>query len=210
MDMHRHSQVEELLTAARGDTPASLGRLFQYYSNYLKLLVAAQLSEKLQPRCSPSDIVQETFCEAHRDFAKFRGRTEAEFLAWLKAILINNLAREVERHVLAAKRDVRREVRLDAMNVAKERSAARLESALVDRGPSPSSDADRHERAVLLANYMAALSPDYRQVLVLRHCESLPFKEIAGRMGRSEGAIRMLWLRAISQIRDKLNAGESP
>ena len=62
----------------------------------------------------------------------------------------------------------------------------------------------------MLANYLAKLSPDYRQVLILRHCEGLAFKEVAQRMGRSAGAVRMLWLRAISQIRESLSAGGTP
>jgi RNA polymerase sigma-70 factor (ECF subfamily) len=208
MDIQSPLDVEQLLVGARGDAPECLGRLFQYYGNYLKLLVATSIDKKLQARCSPSDVVQETYCEAHRDFAKFRGCTEKEFLSWLKTILANNMAREVERHVLAAKRDVRREVRLDAMSDALERSAARLGSVLADQGPSPSSNVDRHEHTVILANYLAELSPDYRTVLVLRHCEGLPFKDIAQQMGRSAGAVRMLWLRAIGEIREKLNARE--
>lgn len=207
MNTESQPNAEQLLVQARAGASDSLGRLFQYYSNYLKLLVATHIDEKLQSRCSASDIVQETYCEAHRDFSKFRGQTESEFLAWLRAILVNNMAREIEKHILAAKRDVRREVRLDAMCEAMERSAARLESALADEGPSPSSHVNRREYAVLLANYMAELPSDYRKVLVLRHCEGLPFKDVAKRMGRSTGAVRMLWLRAIVQIREKLIAG---
>jgi RNA polymerase sigma-70 factor, ECF subfamily len=206
MDAQSQLHVGQLLVRARGGAPECLGRLLQHYGNYLKLLVATHIDERLQARCSPSDIVQDTYCEAHRDFAAFRGSTEPEFLAWLKTILVNNMAREVEKHILAAKRDVRREVRLDAMSEAMERSAARLESALADQGPSPSSNVDRHEHTIMLANYLAELPPDYRDVLLLRHCEGLPFKDIARRMGRSPGAARMLWLRAIGQIREKLGA----
>ena len=91
------------------------------------------------------------------------------------------------------------------MQAALERSAARLESVFVDRGPSPSSRADRHERLVALANHLAELPADYREVLVLRHCEGLAFKDIARQMGRSAGAVRMLWLRAIGQIRQQMD-----
>jgi RNA polymerase sigma-70 factor, ECF subfamily len=207
MNAETRCNAERLLAQARAGDSDCLGRLFQYYTNYLKILVSTHIDEKLQTRCSPSDIVQETYCEAHRDFEKFRGCTETEFLTWLRAILVNNMAREVERHVLAAKRDVRREVRLDAMCNAMERSAARVESALADQGPSPSSDVNRREYAVLLANYLAELPADYRRVLVLRHCEGLSFKDVAERMGRSTGAVRMLWLRAIGEIREKLSEG---
>ena len=71
---------------------------------------AAQLDDRLRARVSSSDVVQETFYEAHRDFPAFRGATPEEFLGWLRRILLNNLLRAVEQHVTAAKRDVRREV----------------------------------------------------------------------------------------------------
>jgi RNA polymerase sigma-70 factor, ECF subfamily len=197
--------VARLLAETREGAPDRLGPLLQHYGNYLKLLVATHLDEKLQARCSPSDIVQETYFEAHRDFGKFRGRTEEEFLAWLRAILANNLGREVERHLLAAKRDARREVSLAAVEKSFQRSAVRLESIIADRGPSPSSHLHRHERMVALADQLADLSADHRQVLLLRHCEGLPFKEIGKRMDRTEGAVRMLWLRAIGQIRGRMS-----
>jgi RNA polymerase sigma-70 factor, ECF subfamily len=202
----RITTVQILLTQARAGTPECLGRLLQYYCNYLKLLVATHIDEKLQARCSPSDIVQETYCEANRDFEKFRGTTEPEFLAWLKAILVNNMSREVEKHVLAAKRDVRREVSLDKMFDSMDRSAARLEAILVDKGSSPSANLHRYEHTIILANHLAKLPSDYQKVLIYRHCEGLPFKDIAERMGRNIGAIRMLWLRAIGQIREQMSA----
>jgi RNA polymerase sigma-70 factor, ECF subfamily len=210
MDTQTRLNVEQLLTQARAGAPECLGRLLQYYGNYLKLLVATQIDEKLQARCSPSDVVQETYCEAHRDFEQFRGATEAEFLAWLRMILVNNMAREVEKHVLAAKRDVRREISLDAMSKALELSAARLESVLAAQGDSPSSNMHRQEHTIMLANLLAELPPDYRNVLVLRHCEGLPFKDIGLRMERSAGAVRMLWLRAIGQVREQLSARGLP
>jgi RNA polymerase sigma-70 factor (ECF subfamily) len=210
MNTEAQRNVEQLLAEAHGGDASCLGRLLQYYDNYLKLLVTTHLDAKLRARCSPSDIVQESYFEAHRDFEKFRGRTAAEFLAWLRKILVNNMAREVEKHILSAKRDVRREVRLDDMQAALERSAARLESVFVDRASSPGSRADRHEHAVTLANHLAELPADYREVLVLRHCEGLAFKDIARQMGRSAGAVRMLWLRAIGQIRQQMNARGGP
>ena len=60
----------------------------------------------------------------------------------------------------------------------------------LDRGPaapsaSPSQQAVRRERAVLLADALAGLPDDYREAIVLRHVEGLPFPEVAARMGRS-------------------------
>ncbi len=195
-----------LLDAAREGQSESLGRLLQLYCSYLKLLATTQLDQKLRRRISPSDIVQETLFEAHRDFAQFRGSSESEFVSWLRRILVNNLARVVEKHVLAEKRDVRREVSLEAMGASLERSTARLVSVLAENGTSPSSDAERNEHAIALADELAKLSPDYREVIVLRHLEGLPFNDVAERMQRSPGAVRMLWVRSVAQLRVRLEA----
>ena len=197
---------QQLLTEARATPDASLGQLLQVYGNYLRLLASAQLDAKLRARVSPSDVVQETFLEAHRDFPQFRGQTEREFLAWLRKILANNLARLVERHILAEKRAVQREVSLEGMGAAIERSTARLDAVLADGAASPSTSASRREYAVILADQLTDMRPEYRDVIVLRHLEGLPFKEVAEKMDRTEGAARMLWLRAINRLRQQLDA----
>ena len=204
MNSASQTTTGRLLDAARDGKDESLGRLLQLYCNYLKLLATAQLDQKLRSRMSPSDVVQETLFEAHRDFGQFRGTSEGEFLAWLRRILVNNLARVVERHVLAEKRDVRREISMDEIGVSLERSTARLVAVLADDGTSPSSDAQRHEHTIALADELARLPADYREVIVLRHLEGLSFRDVAERMERSSGAVRMLWMRAIAQLRQQL------
>lgn len=193
-----------LLAAKRGDAE-SLGKLLELYRHYLRILSTTQIDRRLCSRLSPSDVVQETLFEAHRDFVAFRGMSEGEFVCWLRQILVNNLARAVEKHLIAGKRDVRREVSIDNTRTALERSNARLRSLLVDSGHSPSADAERREHAVLLADVLTELSENHREVIVLRNLEGLSFAEVAGRLGRSPGATRMLWLRAIEQLRKKLS-----
>lgn len=194
-----------LLEGARAGSTESLGRLLQLYANYLRLLTVAQLEQRLRARVSPSDVVQETFFEAHRDFVQFRGTTTAEFIAWLRRILVNNLYRVVEQHVLAEKRDVRRELSLERLATALEQSTARLEAVLPDPGRSPCADVQHQELEVILADEIATLPADYREVIILRHIQLLPFEEVGRRMDRSAGAARMLWLRAIRQLRDRLH-----
>ena len=200
------STSDDLLEQAKAGSGESLGRLLQLYANYLKLVVVGQLEANLRARVSPSDVLQETFFEAHRDFPQFRGGSTPEFLAWLRKILVNNLCRVVEQHLLAEKRDVRREVSLERLATALEQSTARLEAILPDPGTSPSVTFERREAEVALADQLALLPGDYRDVIVLRHLESLPFEEIGQRMGRTSGAARMLWLRAVKALRERLDA----
>jgi len=204
MAVHAQSEVDRLFTSARDGSSACLGRLLTLYTNYLKLLITAQLDSRLRPRVSPSDIVQETFFEAHRDFAQFRGKSTGEFVAWLRRILVNNILRVVEQHLMAEKRDVRREISLEQIGKRLEQSTARLESLLAFDGDSPSGCAQRREDEILLADALADLPNDYRDVIVLRHIDGLPFEEVAARMGRSAGAVRMLWLRALKKLREAM------
>lgn len=206
-DSSSSANLRRLLLEAKAGDRDSLGQLLETYQNYLKLLARTQLADQVRGRVSPSDVVQETMLEAHCDFPKFRGNSDGEFFAWLRKILVNNLARAVEQHVLTAKRDVRREARLQ-INASLDRSATRLEAMLADHRPSAESDASVQEQLVELANALSRLSPDHRDVIVLRHLEGIPFAEVAARLNRSSGATRMLWLRAIEQLR-RLISGAS-
>jgi RNA polymerase sigma-70 factor (ECF subfamily) len=129
-------------------------------------------------------------------------------VAWLRKVLIYNLARVVQQQVVAQKRSARREVSLEQHLAALERSSGKIEAALVGRHSSPSGQAQRRERAALVADHLARLPADYREVIVLRNLEGLPFAEVARRMGRSAGAVRVLWVRAVDQLRHLLEAEE--
>jgi len=128
-------------------------------------------------------------------------------LGWLRRILLRNLARLVERQVRAQKRTVRREISLEQRQRALQRSSAHFEAALASPRSSPSAQAQRRELAALVADQVAQLPASYREVIVLRNLESLPFEEVARRMGRTTGAVRILWLRALDRLR-RLHPGE--
>lgn len=193
--------VEELLDGARHGEADVFGDLLQVYRNYLTILASTQLDRRLRRRMNPSDLVQETMLAAHRDFEKFRGNSEREFLAWLRQILINCLHHAIETHVKAKMRDIRREISIEQVNNALDRTAVNLGQVLADGGPSPSAPARQRERVVALSDQLARLRPQYRDVIVLRNLQGLSFEEIADRMDRKPGAVRMLWLRAIEKFK---------
>jgi RNA polymerase sigma-70 factor (ECF subfamily) len=204
MGTDQQLDFDRLLADARRGQSACLGALLEFYRHYLQLLARSQVDLHLPGRAEASDLVQEAFLEAHRDFGQFRGTTEKEWLGWLRRILLHNLGRLVEKQVLAQKRDVRREVSLHNRLAALEHSSAQVEAALARAWSSPSAQAQRREVAAILANQLSRLSPDHREVIVLRNLESLPFEEVARRMGRSPAAVRMLWLRALDRLKQLL------
>jgi RNA polymerase sigma-70 factor (ECF subfamily) len=203
-------RLPALLAQARQGNQQQLGQLLQCYRGYLTILAASQLDARLRKRISSSDLVQEAMFGACRDFAQFRGGTEPELLAWLRRILLNCLGHAYKTHLRARRRDLRREVSLDAMAENWSGSLDRLAGVLEDSGSTPSGSLKQQERAVAIANQLACLPPDYRDVVVLRNLESLSFDEVARRMDRSPGAVRMLWLRALKALRKLYNTGDSP
>jgi RNA polymerase sigma-70 factor, ECF subfamily len=176
---------------------------FERYRSWLGLLARLQVEPRFRAKFDSSDIVQQTMLEAVRDWPKFRGSTEAELAAWLRQILAHVLLHEMRRFGGAQRRDVDREVSLEQ---ALAESSRRLGNALAAPGSSPSEQAVRHELELRLADALARLPADYAEVILLRNVEGLSHDEIAGRMGRGVGAVRMLWVRALARLRQELDA----
>jgi RNA polymerase sigma-70 factor (ECF subfamily) len=192
---------EQLLQEARGGDAATLGRLLELYRRYLALLARVQIGQRLQGKVDASDLVQETFLEAHLNFARFRGTNEAQFIRWLRQILATSMANVLRRYLGTQGRDVRLEQEIQG---DLDRSSVMLDGALIAPGSSPSQQVLRRERGVLLANALGELPDDYREVIVLRHLEGLTFPEVARRMGRSLDSVDKLWMRALVRLRQIL------
>jgi RNA polymerase sigma-70 factor (ECF subfamily) len=87
------------------------------------LLARVQLSQRLRTKLDASDVVQQAILHAHAGRAGFRGRTEAEWLAWLRTILANVMTAAARRFDTQA-----REVRLErSLEADLELSSSRLE-----------------------------------------------------------------------------------
>ncbi len=192
---------EEMLRRARAGDGAALGQLLELYRGYLALLARLQIGRRLQGKVDASDLVQDTFLEAHRHFARFRGTAEAELVEWLRQILAGLLANLLRRYLGTQRRDVRLEREL-ADQMAE--SSRVLDRSLAAAQSTPSQRAIRREQAVLLADALDRLPEDYREVIILHHLEELKFPEVARRMGRSVDSVKNLWARALARLRRSL------
>jgi RNA polymerase sigma-70 factor (ECF subfamily) len=173
------------------------GRGLDDYRDYLRLLARMQLSPRLQSKLDASDIVQQTILQAHQGRSQFRGKTEGEWLAWLRVILANTLA-AATRHFFTECRDLGRERRLE-FDI--EQSSSRLESLLIDDQSSPSARAVRCEEVLRLARAMNRLPDDQRRVIELHHLQGLPLVEVAGLLDRTRPAVVGLRFRGLKRLR---------
>jgi RNA polymerase sigma-70 factor (ECF subfamily) len=176
-------------------------RGLERFRSYLLLLARVRLDPMVQAKVGPSDLVQQTLLEAHRDLAQFRGQTVGEQAAWLRRILARNLA-NVLRDLRRDRRDVAREQPLQA---ALDDSASRLEGWLADPQSSPSQQAERQERAVRLAEALAALPDNQREAVVWRHWHGCSLVEIGQRLGCTTAAVTGLLHRGLRNLRKQLH-----
>lgn len=171
---------------------------------YLALLGRTHLDPRHAAKIDASDLVQQTLLEGLAKQDQFRGRSEAELAAWLRQILIHNLADAV-RALGRAKRDVARERPLEPDI---EKSFSRVDAWLVAMQSSPSQHAVKTEELLRLADALSDLPEPQREAVVLHHLQSRPLAEVAAELERSESAVAGLIHRGLKKLRERLEERE--
>jgi RNA polymerase sigma-70 factor (ECF subfamily) len=193
---------EMLLNLAREGSGAALSRLLDRYRGTLEVQARLQVGRRLGAKLDFEDLMQELSLEAHRDIARFRGRSEGEFVCWLRKVFATILSNQVRRYLGTRRRDLRRERPI--VLGPDDTSRAAIDRRLVASQSSPSQQVARRERAELLTEALDTLPETYREVIVLRNLEGLSFAQVAARMGRTEDSVKNIWLRALGRLRREL------
>ena len=193
-------QFSGLIEGARRGDAECRDRLFALCRSYLGFAARSQVETWLRRKVDASDLVQETMLEAYRDFDRFEGHSEQEWLAWLRKILAHNAADFVRHYRGTAKRAARREVLLrdpgDSLSPGVPELAA--------EGPTPSQEFLQLDTELRVTAALSELSTDYQEVILLRNLQRLSFNEVAKRMDRSRPAVQMLWMRAIKKLQETM------
>ena len=199
---HTTAQFEELVRRAREGEQPALGKLLEGYRGYLRVLAEREIGPQLQRRISASDLVQQTFLSAWRNFGEFAGADAGQFLAWLRKIHERNIRDTLRDQVFAQKRAVGREQPLHPGSSADD-------GHLPDtRSISPSARAMLDEAAVRLARALEKLPDEQREAVRLRHLEGWSLGAIATHLGRSKLAVAALLKRGLAAVRKQLGESE--
>jgi RNA polymerase sigma-70 factor (ECF subfamily) len=191
--------ASQYLPAARAGSREALGQALELCRGYLLRVANQGLDADLRAKGGASDLVQQTFLEAQRDFGGFQGSSEEELIAWLRQLLLHNVANFSRGYRDTDKRRVAREVELDAAQLA-----AGGKAELAADIPSPSTEAIAREQAEKIQRMLKRLPEDYRRVILLRNQERRSFAEIGQLMDRSAEAARRLWSQAIERLQQEL------
>lgn len=183
--------------------PETMGQAMEDCRPYLLLMANKEIAQVLRPKGGASDLVQETFLEAHRDLKQFSGRSHSELRGWLRRILRNNLVNFSRRYRLSRKRQVGLEISLDG-----EYSRGQARDGLAASDLSPSGQAILSEQAARLEHAMSRLRERDRLVLIWRNHDYCDWKEIGRRIGGSEDKARKIWTRAVERLRREVDDAE--
>jgi RNA polymerase sigma-70 factor (ECF subfamily) len=176
---------ERLLVEAAQSDPAKFDALYELHFERIYYF----LVRRVRDRSTAEDLTSEVFHKALANLANYEWRG-APFAAWLFRIASNALA---DQH----KRSSREQPSSD-------------NSQSPEAHPDPSSPdleaIDYHARLFRLVDHLPAAQ---RQVIRERFVEQRTIREIAGRLKKTEGAVKQLQFRALQTLRSQMEGGHA-
>ncbi len=184
--------TRQAIAAATAGDPAARWRALEACRDYLRLVVRRGRWSNKAGLPGTSDLVQKTMVDGWRGFAKFEGNTPGQFRAWLKAILVhasqNARRRPPEAHIESGG---------DAGDVPGIASCPRVA-------------AQKHAAHHALDAALGGLPERHREAIHLRLWEQLSFAQVGARLGVSADAARLLYGRAVANLRESMRSGHDP
>ena len=173
-------QENIIARARRGDADAFEQLVVAYRDQVFRLALRMCSSE-----ADADEVAQEAFLSAWKALPNFRG--ESQFSTWLYQLTTHaaiDLMRREKRQIAAA--DI-------------------TEVSAADPAPSPQQQAERSETRQAVRDAMGQLSPEYRQIVVLRFLQELSYEEIGAVLKLPPGTVKSRLNRAKSQLKDILS-----
>jgi RNA polymerase sigma-70 factor (ECF subfamily) len=191
---HVPTAEEQFLERLRGGEAAAFNRMVEERHGDIYALLYRLTEDPEEAR----DLTQETFLQAFRNIAGFRG--EADLRTWLYRIAVNQ-ARNRWRWWKRRRRD--RTVSLDAPT--SDEGGPALSAGLAQEGASdPEEQALARERERALLAALSTLSRPYREVIVLRDIEGLSYEEVAQALDMNIGTVKSRLSRGRDELRRRL------
>jgi RNA polymerase sigma-70 factor (ECF subfamily) len=178
------SDERRLVEAAQSDA----ARFVDLYEKYFAV-VYGFIARRVPDRAETEDLAAEVFRKALTSLPRFKW-TGAPFGAWLIRIASNMIADRAKR--------VAREGKV----ASDETRDAPLTRSMQQK------ELEISERRAQLYRLVEELADDQRSVIVMRFAEEKSIRDIAGEIGRSEGAVKQLQFRALHNLRAKLGQSE--
>ena len=198
---------ENLAGRVKQKDVAALAQYLVEIRRPLGAFIERQLGAGLRRKIEVDDVFQEVSVEAVRALAEADFENREPF-SWLCQIAERRIV-DAHRHFFGAKkRDAKREVGLGSPGGDSQHAA--VIDLLVASMTSPTQALSRKGREARLYEALASLPPDQREALRLRYVEGLSSKDIADRLGKSDGAVRVMLTRSLERLQRILGPDDAP
>ncbi len=199
----------ELIEKACAGDGAALAGLFRRHCERLRQMIRLRLDRRLQGRLDDSDILQESYLEASKRIGDYAQQKSLPFFLWLRLVVGQKLVDVHRFHLGAQMRDAAREVSL-YRGPMPEASSVALAAQLLGRLTSPTQALARAETKLQIETALNNMDEMDRQVLTLRHFESLTNAETAQVLGISVAAASNRYVRALQRLKGILEISAGP
>lgn len=197
-------EVRELIARARRGDQAALGKLLERYRPYFHSMARDELDPRLNRRIDASDIVQESFLDAQRGFAKFEGAEEVDLIHWLRRVVLHNVIEQARHHKGTQKRS------LDRETTATQSGGQHRDSTVASEESSVGSRMVRREESDILFRTMENLPVAQREAVRLHYLDGWPVRQIAEYLDRTEVGVAGLIKRGVRSLRQSLGSEGIP
>ncbi len=199
----------ELVERIRARDAAALAAFLEARRRPLMAYIDRHVGVALRRKIELDDIFQEVSADAVRSLPSIDLGDRDPF-GWLCQIAERRIIDAHRRYFGAQKRAAGRELSLDAPAAgADETNRAGLINLLVASMTSASQAFSRGQKQIRMLEALAGLPEEHRQALQWRYLDGLPSKTIADRLGKSDGAVRVMLTRSLAKLQQILAPGDS-
>lgn len=185
----------ELVTRIRSGDSAAIAEFAEVNRGPLLGFITSRIGGQLRKKIEPEDILQEVSMEAVRSLPKVDLSTR-DPLSWLFQICERRIIDAHRRFFASQKRDASREAAVPQGTDG----AGGIANLLVASMTTPSEAFSRDQRQLRMLAALDTLPEDQREALRLRYLVGLPSKEIAARLGKTDGAMRVMLSRSLAKL----------
>jgi RNA polymerase sigma-70 factor (ECF subfamily) len=201
------TESDELVGRVRRRDTAALAEFLLANQRPLMAFIERQVGAALRRKIEVEDIFQELSIEAVRALPE-ADLADRDPFGWLCQIAERRIIDAHRKFFGAQKRDAGREVPLGSPGGDTQQAA--IIDMLVASMTSASQIVSRNAREVKLYSALASLPEDQREALRLRYLEGLPSKDIAARLGKTDGSVRVMLTRALGRLQQILGPEAAP
>ena len=189
--------TQHLVALAKEGDEAAANQLCSVYGERVRRIIRLRLDQKLRPKLDSVDVVQDVLILAFGRLNDFTYKDEGDFLRWLSRIAENRV-RDIFDRFQADKRDIHREIPFK--KEGRNTDGRSFGAAEPMRTTTPSVIMGKKEALDRLEKALDELKPEYKEIIVLKRIEGLSHDEIAKKLGKNAGAMRMLLARAMAAL----------